>query len=50
MIEGLRMMLADAAFRNDECTKALGYLNGLFTADGAYKQAQVHINSLKIPL
>ena len=45
-IQGLRMMLADAAFRNDECSKALDYLNGLFTADGAYKQAQVHISSL----
>ena len=41
MIESLRMTLADAAFRSDDCTDALGYLNGLFTADAAYKQAQV---------
>ena len=42
MIEGLRTMLADVAYKDDECTKALEYLNGLFTADGAYKQAQVN--------
>ena len=41
MIESLRMMLADASFRDDAPSDALNYLNGLFTADAAYKQAQV---------
>lgn len=41
MIESLRMALADAAFQDDKCSEALEYLNGLFTADAAYKQAQV---------
>eukprot|EP00795_Rhopilema_esculentum_P016893 gene16893-8374_t len=41
MIESLRMMLADASFRDDAPSDALNYLNGLFTADAAYKQAQI---------
>ena len=41
LIESLRMALADAAFQDNSHDAALHYLSGLFTADSAYKEAQV---------
>ncbi len=41
LIENLRMTLADAAFQDNSHDAALHYLSGVFTADSAYKEAQV---------